>query len=372
MQNRETSMFENRDVVDCLEKLLQETEVVFQDIKIKFRALFVHELCNACDFMGREEPEFKTGYLMYHLLRTDLIRGEYRYHIVMYDSQWYFHKSVWAGTIDTGEIFRLYGVLMEMLQQRAKRYVGQVPPPLVDQVMLKLIKPFHLYIRELMLYSVAEGTETKSYRSLYREADFQIRVGEYMEPGDLIYREQEKKQPEELRAWLEENKESTYCFQDFKEMDFSRMELPVHDFRYTDFREAGLEGSILSFSRMTGARFQRSRMKGCILLGAVLHNADFTGADLEGADLSYSLSFEGKDPLDDGKLEGYTGSSFSDSRLKGARFCRAVLCGADFTRADLTGADFREAALFRCRFSSGQAEKAGLTAEQLEQIIAVG
>lgn len=371
MQNRETGIFESRDVVDCLGKILKETESVFQDIKVKFRALFIHELCNACDFMGREEPEFKTGYLMYHLLRTDLLRGEYRYHIVMYDSQWYFHQSVWAGSIDTGDIFRLYGVLMERLQQKAKRYMGKVSPPLVDQVMLKLIKPFHLYIRELMLYSLAEATEAKTYRNLYREEDFQIRVGEYMEPGDLIYRELDKKEPDVLRTWLEENKENAYCFQDFKGVDFSRMNLLIHDFRYTDFREASLEGSTLSFSQMTGARLRRCRMRGCLLLGAVLHNADFTGADLEGANLSYSLSFEGKDTFDTRKLEGYTGSSFRDSSLKGAKFCRAVLCGADFTGADLTGTDFREAALFRCRFSTGQAEKAGLTTEQLEQIIAV-
>ncbi|WP_077611773.1 pentapeptide repeat-containing protein [Clostridium sp. Marseille-P2415] len=368
MGKKEFLLFQDKDIKPCVKEILEEAEGIFQDTKDEFRMRFVREFSSMCEKMKKNGDEMKPGYFMYHLLRTDLVRGIYRCPVIVYDRNWYFHKGIRAGELETGKLFCLYGKLWNNLSQRAKRYVGHVKMPEVDRVMQEMVTVFYRYLKEMILYSVSEATETESYRTMKKEEDFQIRLGEYLEPGDLVYQEQPVKDIEEVKKWLAKNEKEAYCFEDFKGLDLSSLMLQNHDFRYTDFRGAALEKTNFSLSLLIGASFRNCHMKEVNLAGSLFHNADFTGADLEGADLSYGLTYQGKGPADTWRNEGYTGSSFRNSNLQGACFKRGVYDGADFRGARLVGSDFTEAALYGSRFTRKQAEEAKLGREQLEQI----
>lgn len=365
-KKKEFQLFQNKDVEPCIEEILVDVEEIFQKMKDHFRQQFVQEFSRVCKILLKEE--IKPGYLMCHLLRTDLLRGEYRSPIVAYDRSWYLHKGVWVGELDTGQLFGLYTKFWENLIQRAKRYVGKVSMPEVDSLMQEMVTPFYRYLKELVLYSIAEATETDSFLCMDKEEDFQIRVGEYMEPGDLVYQEQPEKDMEELKNWLDKNERRAYCFGDFKGLDMGNLMLSNHDFRYADFRGSSLEKSNLSISLLLGACFRNCQMRESNLTGSMLLNTDFTGADLERANLSYGVTYQGKDPGDTFKREGYTGSSFKECNLQGACLAGGVFIGADFRGARLMGCDFQETSLYRSSFTRKQLEDAELSRDQLEQI----
>lgn len=366
MSSNNFQLFQKNDVEPYIEEILADAENVFQKTKDDFKKQYVREFSRVCQALSKEDR--KPGYLMCHLLRTDLIQGEYRSPIVAYDRNWYLHKGIWMGELETSELFGLYTMLWENLKQRAKRYVGKVSMPEVDSFMQELVTPFYRYLKELILYSIAEATETDSYLSMDKEEDFQIRVGEYLEPGDLVYQEQPKKDMDELKNWLDKNEREAYCFGDFKELDLRNLMLQNYDFRYADFRGSSLDKSNLSIGLLIGACFRNCHMKETNLTGSMLLNTDFTGADLERANLSYGVTYQGKGPGDTSRREGYTGSSFQESNLQGACLAGGVFIGADFRGARLEGSDFRETALYGSYFTRKQAEEVKFGIEQLEQI----
>ncbi len=370
MLSNEFQLFQKKDVEPRIEEILADAEEVFQRTKDDFKQQFIREFSHVCQALVKEER--KPGYLMCHLLRTDLIRGEYRSPIVAYDRNWYLHKGIWVGELDTSELFGLYTKLWENLLQRAKRYVGKVSMPEVDSIMQEMVTPFYRYLKEMILYSIAEATETDSYLSMDKEEDFQIRVGEYLEPGDLVYQEQPEMDMKELKNWLEKNERKAYCFGDFKGLNLRDLILQNYDFRYADFRGSNLDKSNLSIGLLIGACFRNCQMKESNLTGSMLLNTDFKGADLERANLSYGVTYQGKDPGDTWRREGYTGSSFQESNLQGACLAGGVFIGADFRGARLMGCDFQETSLYRSRFTRKQLEDATLSRDQLEQIHVTG
>lgn len=369
MEKKSFERFREKDVEPCLSDIQIEAEAIFQDMKEEFRIHFVREFSKACEAYKKAEPDMIPGYIMIHLLRTDLVQGVYRCPIIFYDRGWYFHDGILAGELQLGRLFSLYGKLWENLCQRAKHYVGRVTMPEVDWLMQEMVPYFYRYLRELVLYSIGEATETETFFSMPKEEDFQIRTGEYMEPGDLVYQEQQGRNLEEIIKMLNDNQEDTYLFEDYKALDLSNTLLYCHDFHYSDFRRGLLSNTNFNFSRLIGSRFRYCNMEGASLSGCMLHNTDFTGANLKNANFSYGLSYHGKCELEPWQQEGYTGSSFRDCDLRGASFFRGVFMGADFRNANLEGCNFNEAALYESRFTKKQISEANLSRDQLEQIL---
>ncbi len=368
MENKAFQLFREKDINPCLSEILQEAEVIFQSYKEDFRIQFVREFSRVCEKQKKDTQGMVPGYLMFHLLRTDLIRDIYRCPLVFYDKNWYFHKGIKVGELQTGELFHLYRKLWDKLSQQSKRYVGHVAMPEVDEVMQEMVAPFYRYLKELVLYAIGEATDTESYLTMKKEDSFQIRTGEYFEPGDLVYQEQPKKDIENLRKLLAENTGDAYLFEDFKGLDLSNLIMPNRDFRYSDFRKALIEKCNLDLGILIGSRFRGCRMLETTLVGSIFHNADFTEADLRNADFSYGVSYHGKSKMDTLEQIGYTGSSFRYSNLSGASFLKGVYMGADFRGARLEGCNFTEAVLYESIFTPQQAKEAKLSNEQLEQI----
>lgn len=359
---------EDNTIIPVFGETMEQLEVILQQEKDEFRRRFVKEFSDACRKHQRENPERKTRILMFQFLRTDLLEKKYKYRIVCYDRDWYLGKGDICGEIDTGMIFHFYHVMEDRLIREARTYVGKISTPWIQHQMGKLRGLFQVYVKELILYSLGEATEDGYYRELKKEGDFQIRLGELLEPGELIYQEQEKKDRKKILRWISEHKKETYCFQDWRGMDMKGLELNGHDFRYTDFRESNLESSSLNLCLMNGARFRNCQMQTCCMAGSMVHDVDFSGSDMREADLRGILSCTGKDIRSGWKATGYVGGSFQNVDLRGASLEESVCCGIDFAGARLEGTKFTGASLYRSRFTREQLMKADLTKEQLQQI----
>lgn len=344
-------MFERDYIKPGFGRCLERLEHTFQESKDGFREYFAGQLQQACSAWREGGPQYPWAYLCVELLRTRMRQGDYRCRLMAYAEPWYFGEGREAGEVDAAVILGQYHELEAELKQQAKRYGGRVSELETEEHMAYLLPAFHEYVKELVLYAIAQATETPGFKAMEKAGQFQIRVGECLEPGYLVYMENRDKDRDGLLEWIKKNEKEAYCYQDFRGLDLAGADMARHDFRYTDFRDAVLEKADLSLGLLLGARFQRADLRGCRMAGSMLHGADFTGADLREAQMEGSLMYDGKDAAMDGRLAGFPEGKFCNADLRGADFRRCVYCGADFRGAQLGGADFTGAALFRCRFT---------------------
>lgn len=360
--------FEERCVKPRLKESLEEMERIFQEEKDQFQERFAEDMERVCGQQNKSGSDEKTAYMDWELLRTNLSAGKDAYRIMLYGKNWFLSEGAEAGTTDVSLMMKVYHDLERQLKEDAKRYVGKITPLEVEMHTAYFVPLFHEYIKELIQYAVGDAVEGKAFRCLKKEAEFQIRVGECLEPGYLVYKENGEKNREEIISWLEKNNREAYCYEDFQNMDFSGMEYSAHDFRNTDFRDAVMEETNISFSLLTGARFTRSRLPGADLRGSVLHGADFREADLRGAHMEGTLMYDGRGGTTERRLASYPAGRFAGADLRGADFRECIYCGADFRGANLKGANFEGSSLYRCRITKEQLEEANFTEEQKREI----
>lgn len=361
-------IFEENDIKPRLKTALEEAEACFQRDKDSFKEQFLVDMEAVCGRQEQLRPGEKTAYMDWELLRTNLSAEKDEYRIMLYGTEWFIGEGTEAGATDVSLIMGLYHNMVDRLKEDALRYVGKIPPLAVETQTALLLPPFHEYVKELIQYAVTDATELEAFRQLDKEAEFQIRVGGCLDPGFLVYMEDRDKDHTEIINRLQLNGRGSYCFQDFRNIDFSGLELAANDFRNADFRDAVMEETNLGLSLLTGARFRRSRLKGAKLSGSMLHGADFIQADLHGAHMEGTLMYDGKDASTAWRTTGYPAGTFAGADLRGADFRECIYCGTDFSGACLTGADFTGASLFRCRFTRGQLEQTSFTGEQRSQI----
>lgn len=371
-QRKAFSEFEESCIKPRFQASLREAEALFQQEKDIFKAQFLNNMDKICSQHSDIGSDRRFAYMTWELLRTRMRVNQDEYRIMLYGKDWYLEPGIEAGTMDASLILQVYYQLEYQLKEDAKRYVGKITPIDVEYHVSYLLPPFHEYIKELILYAIADATELEAFKGLRKEAEFQIRVGECLEPGYLVYMEKQKKCQEEILEWLKSNRQENFCFQDFQGLNFSGEDLSRYDLRNTDFRDAMLEGTKLCLSLLIGARFQRSSLREAKLCGSMLHGADFSGADLQKAHMEGTLMYDGKDSLNSWHLAGYPEGRFTGANLQEAVFRECIYCGADFREADLRGADFAGADLWRCRFTKEQLTQTGFTEEQKRQICLIG
>ena len=360
--------FEKLSIKPLFAEALCDLEVVFQEEKEQFKKEFIKIFQKACLNQKKIAPEQECAYIMLEFLRTNLLFHRYQYRIMFYGTKWYMKSGIFAGEFDVSVILECYHKLEEKLKEAAKRYVGKISPLEIESHLQRLLTPFQEYIKELILYAITDAVETEEFQKLNKAKELQIRVGECLEPGNLIYLEQKEKDREKIIEWLQKNLRETYCFQDFQFMDFSGMDFTFHDFRYTDFRDSMLEKADMKFSLLNGAKFRRTCLEYARFSGSMMHAVDFTEAKLQGAHLDYTICYDGKDSSTNWKLVGYPKGSFSGADLQGTNFTGCIYCGVNFCGANVNEANFHGASLYRCCFTEEQVAVLSLTEEQRGQI----
>ncbi len=362
--------FHEKDVFPSLEQALNDLEQDFQknlcEMKKKYIECFKIICLNTAKI--QENDQSRIGFLIFHLLRTRILSHDYTYAVMAYDKDWYLNEGVRVGEADFSFIYKHYEELWKKLERQSKKYIGQINGADIEGIMLKLLNPFHLYIAELMRCSLLEALETSEYEALDREKHFEIQTGEYFELCDLVHMEDKEKDLEERRQRLEQSKDQSCCFQDFRNLDLKGQSYCGRDLRYADFRKSSMEGIQLRNCLLIGARFKESDLRGASLMVSMIHDASFEKADLTRGKLQYCVAFTGKNHANEWKNTGFTGVSFKNAILKEADFSGATIMGGDFDGADLRGAIFKDAVLYRSRFNKKQLDECEFSQEQLEQI----
>ncbi len=362
--------FHEKDIFPSLELALNDLEHNFQNNLSEMKKQYLESFKSICVNIAKiqENDQIRIGFLIFHLLRTNIINHDYTYAVMVYDKNWYVNEGVRVGEADFSFIYKHYEELWKKLERESKKYIGQINVADIEGIMLKLLNPFHKYVTELMRCSLMEVLEISEYEAFIKEKHFEIQTGEYFELCDLVHMEDREKDLEERKRCLEESKDQSCCFQDFRNLDLKEQSYCGRDLRYADFRKSSMEGIRLRNCLLIGARFKESDLRGASLMVSMIHDACFEKADLTRGNLQYCVAFTGKNHANEWKNTGFTGVSFKNAILKEADFSKATIMGGDFEGADLRGAIFKDAVLYRSRFSKKQLEQCEFSQEQLDQI----
>ncbi len=363
-------LFYEKDVNPIREKVLEALEIDFQVHKWTLKEAFISSFKKTCEEIKKleETQEFKVGFLMYNLLRTQVMQHQYNYRIYVYDENWYLKDGIYIGELDVSFIYKYYEEMWQELLKCSKKYVLKIGVLDVEHIMLEQLQYFHKYVVGLMQFSLLDALEIEEYIALNKADVFQIQTGEFFEPCDPIHIEAQEKDSFQLKKFIEKNEKGAYYFQDFRGLEMDELMCNGSDLRYADFRESQLNRSSMMCSLLIGTKFKGCQMKEANLSVSMICEANFENADLSNANFQQAVAFVGKNEANAWKQVGFTPTSFKNSNLTQANFQGATLSSVDFTGANLTHTNFQDATLYGSQFTRTQLKMCEFSQKQLEQL----
>lgn len=243
----------------------KEVMPAFLETKAKLEKEFVQKAeCwqeEILNFMEKEVfPEFdrfengKPSYLHFHMLRTRLIKRDYRYGINLYGKDWFLKEEMRIAEFPVDFIFHYFDELWERVKKMSQRYVMQISEVDVQCIMMSLASEFNMYLVKLLRGIRNRLTTGDSYQNAPKGELFMILCGEYFDFCEFVHREVAHKDEEELKSMLlAKRQQETYHFRDFRNMDFSNECYEGYSFQYIDFRGCKMEHTVFKNCDFTGA-----------------------------------------------------------------------------------------------------------------------
>lgn len=314
----------------------------------------------------------KVGYINYGMLRSSILDRSPIYRIDVYNKEWYFdtEQKECQGEYDGNSVFRFLNEFESELEEPRKRYFAVISPVDLELIKLREAAKFNQFIIHLAWYALNKGETIQELSNIAKEEEFEVRVGEYYDLSEAVYKEDARsKDPEAVKEWLEDKHEDQYVAAVLKNLDLSGGDYAGIDLRRVDFSGSRLRQCGLQECLLIKARFRKCFLNDTDFSGAMIHDADFSGADLKGAVFFGAEGARGiREALTSG-IYSLSGVNFAGADLTETDFRYANLQGADFRGANLQNTDFHGANLNKARFSESDSDQVDLTEEQRESVI---
>jgi uncharacterized protein YjbI with pentapeptide repeats len=285
----------------------------------------------------------KVRFVNYAMLRSALLANEPPYRIDVYNKEWYFdpRQPECSVQYDRSGIMRFLDQLAVELEEPRKLYFNQVTTVDLEQIKLREAAKYNQLIINLADYALHQEDTFQELAEIAKEDEFEIRVGEYYDHTEVVYKEDRReKNPETIKEWLEDKNENQYVAAVLKDLDLSGGDYPELDLRRVDFSGGNLSGSNLENCLLIKARLNDCNLNHINFSGSAIHDADFHGADLQQAAFYTAQGAKGMAQTMVDRIYSVWGVNFRDTNLQGADFRYANLQGADFRGAQLNGVDF--------------------------------
>lgn len=321
------------------------------------------------DAQAREEKG-AIGYIAYSMLRTELLEGRYIYRVEALDSGWVFDRHPYVLEYDAGWAFLYLDTLRSRMMAASRMYGGRVSVPVIERMLLTEAIANHQYVIALARYALPQAVELEEYRDIAKEPEFEIRVGEYMDLSEAVFKQYEcERDSASVRAWLEDREEAAYAYESYRNMDLQNGDYGGIGFQFSVFNQCDLSHSSLQDSILIGSRWHNTALVGTDFSRSQVHGVEFHDCDLRGAVFRGAAGANGwKDALFL-RYPGLSAFRFPGSNLEGADFTGASLYGADFSEANVVDTVFEGADLTNAVFSQRQREALRLDPQQWEQTL---
>ncbi|WP_438347726.1 pentapeptide repeat-containing protein [Paenibacillus sp. FA6] len=298
----------------------------------------------------------KIGHLTYAMLRTDLMEGRSRYLAEATDERWFIDMTVHRSFYDATWAFAYLDGWIDEMKTQMHTYAGQITLMDVGQELLREAEYVHSYVVALIRYAMPYAAQTEEFIQLDKEEVFEVRVGEYLDMSEVVYKiDTRSRENEQVKAWLNERKDTAYGYGVYSNLDLADEDYDGMDFRYSRFERSHLERSSWTDALLVGVRFEHCRLREANFVNSCIHGASFIDSDLREANFSNVQGMRGQADPQLWEMPGFeevdfsqsnlSYAQFNESYLRGANFSGATLIGVNFTKSNLEGADFRGADL---------------------------
>ncbi len=338
----------------CNEKLLS-LEKYFEEKKDSLVQGFIESFRQIClvikEIQSRNEKG-KIGYITYSMMRTAIAEKKYSYLVEAFDKEWFLDLDPCNSTYDAGWAFGFLDELRLELEEKRKLYFGTIVTCDVDNMIQAEAAKFNEYIISLARYAMPKAVLLKEYQDIIREEELEIRVGEYRDASESVYKEDTReKDSEKIKEWLNEKLEDEYSFEVFRKLNLRGGDYRNIDFSYADFSGSDLSESKLNGCTLVGTKFTGADLNAVNFGSTVLYGADFKNCNLKNAVFYMVEGAGGVENPDLWERPGFMGISFEGADLEGADFEGADLKGAVFTGANLKNVNFSGTILTNAVFS---------------------
>lgn len=358
----------------ALEKLLQAEEYLWQhrdELAGELRES-LRQISRKIKAMQRTGELERVGYINYSLLRSAFFTQKPVYRIDVYNKEWYFdpEQKECTGVYDAAAIYRYLAEFERELDTPRRRYLNQVTPVDLEQIRLREAAEFNQLIISLAEYTFNQGEPLRELTEIEREDEFEIRVGEYYDRSEVVYKEDLRvKDAATVKEWLEAKQDNRYEAAVIQNLDlaggdYAGIDLNRANLRGSNLTDSNLENSVLVKARFTGCNMQRAKLS-----YAAIHDADFSRADLTKAIFFAAEGAKGLATTMETGIYSVWGVKFCGANLSGADFRFANLTGADFTGAQLAQTNFQGAKLDRAFFDQAALPLLNWDQTQIESII---
>lgn len=340
----------------------------FHENKGRLVSAFLDSFRNICieiKKMQASGEKGKIGFITYSMLRTALLERSYCMLIEAFNEDWFLDLRECHAGYEASWAFGFLEELGSELGDITKLYIGNIVGADIERIKLKEAEKFNEYVKSLARYAMPEALRIKEYMEIQREEVFEIRVGEYRDTSEIVYKEDRRiKDSKEIKEFLEEKLEDEYSYEVFTQLDLSDGNYKEADFRYADFRKSNLSKSNMSECILVGAKFNHGILEGTDFSNSIIYGTDFSQCKLKGAHFYRAEGPAGVCGRSSWEMPGFEGINFMGADLEDADFESADLRGAVFIDANIKGTNFTGANLENTVFSEKDANLLDLDERQ--------
>ncbi|CAH1225297.1 MULTISPECIES: pentapeptide repeat-containing protein [Paenibacillus] len=379
--NMALERFKEEVVVPVRSRVLLHWERLYVEQRERLKQEFVHHFGQFCERVLHEQQigeHGPIGHVTYSMLRTSMLEGRFLYLAEASDETWLFDPRSVESSYDAAWAFGYLNVMKSCWEEELERpgspFRGAIHRPDVERLLIQESAHGHAYVTSLIRHALPDALACEAFDQLDKCDAFEVRVGEYLDVSESVYRRDYADQDEAaIRKWLSEGNDEAYGYGTLERMDLSGMNMDGMDLRFSAFRSllfgggrfqaCNLTGTSWEGCELTDTRWDRSDMYGTRFRGSRLVGATFYGVNAQrGLPDAEQWNGPGFDEISfaecdlreaDFMLANLGGADFRGADLRGAVFGVCNLTGADFRGADVTKTDFTGSLLTEARMDEG-------------------
>lgn len=251
--------------------------------------------------LGKEYISFLYG----SVLKSDLIKGQYRFYFHAMTLQWYLDEEPAEAYVDAAELLHPLAEFREKLEMESRRFNGYINQYDVWTVVFEELASLDSAISVILRYQLMDWEKKGIFSGLSLAPYWIFKWGEYRGQTQFILAVD--RVPKEDDAWENEMKKAekdkeALVFGYWYQGECKDSRLSGKDMRFSVFEQCCILGFAFAGCNMEGCRFPGSRIADTSFEECCLKGADFTGSKLErvsfaGAELTGTRFLAGQVPF---------------------------------------------------------------------------
>ncbi|RRJ65494.1 hypothetical protein EHV15_23170 [Paenibacillus oralis] len=174
-------------------KLIDEHCKKYKDELVNDFISHFRQFCVQITNVQKTGAKGKVAHFTYSLLRTQIQQGKGLFLAEATDSSWLLDRTPIRSTYDANwaikPLFQMEEIWAQELKQQSLTYAGKVTLADFEKLRLQEAGVIHSFVAALIRGALFAAVETQEYAEIDKEDIVEVRVGEYMDWSEAVFKE---------------------------------------------------------------------------------------------------------------------------------------------------------------------------------------